>query len=62
MDIRKSNIQYISGCENHECIEIDRHSDIEVVMIDKEVKLLEDCIVDIYINYLKKLTLKVLIN
>lgn len=57
MDIRKSNIQYISGCENHECIEIDRHSDIEVVMIDKEVKLLEDCIVDIY-KLLEKIDIK----
>ena len=57
MDIRKLNIQYISGCENHECIEIDRHSDIEVVMIDKEVKLLEDCIVDIY-KLLEKIDIK----
>jgi hypothetical protein len=48
MDIRKLNIQYISGCENHECIEIDRHSDTEIVMVDKEVKLMEECIVDIY--------------
>jgi hypothetical protein len=57
MDIRKLNIQYISGCDTHEFIEIDRHSDIEVVMIDKEVKLLEDCIVDIY-RILEKFDLK----
>jgi hypothetical protein len=57
MDIRKLNIQYISGCDTHECIEIDRHSDIEVVMIDKEVKLLEDCIVDIY-KLLEKIDIK----
>ena len=50
MDIeRKKNILYLAGMEKHECIEIQRNSNnLEVVMVEKEVKLLEECVVDLY--------------
>ena len=50
MDIeRKKNILYLAGMEKHECIEIQRDTkNFEVVMVEKEVKLLEECVVDLY--------------
>ena len=55
---RKKNILYLAGMDKHECIEIQRDTEnLEVVMIDKEVKLLEDCLVDIY-KQLEKIDLK----
>lgn len=50
MDIeRKKNILYLAGMEKHECIEIQRNSNnLEVIMVEKEVKLLEECVVDLY--------------
>ena len=50
MDIeRKKNILYIAGMEKHECIEIQRDTkNLEVIMVEKEVKLLEECVVDLY--------------
>jgi hypothetical protein len=52
MDInieRKKNILYLAGMEKHECIEIQRDTKtFEVVMVEKEVKLLEQCVVDLY--------------
>ena len=50
MDIeRKKNILYLAGMEKHECIEIQRNAkNMEVVMVEKEVKLLEECVVDLY--------------
>jgi hypothetical protein len=59
MDIeRKKNIIFLAGSDSHECIEIQRDSaSIEVVNIDKEVKLMEDCLVDIY-KLLEKIDIK----
>jgi len=59
MDIeRKKNIIFLAGSDSHECIEIQRDSaNIEVVNIDKEVKLLEECITDIY-KQLEKIDIK----
>jgi hypothetical protein len=59
MDIeRKKNIIFLAGSDSHECIEIQRDSaNIEVVNIDKEVKLMEDCLVDIY-KLLEKIDIK----
>ena len=50
MDIeRKRNILYLAGMEKHECIEIQRDTkNLEVIMVEKEVKLLEECVVDLY--------------
>lgn len=50
MDIeRKKNILYLAGMEKHECIEIQRDTkNLEVIMVEKEVKLLEECVVDLY--------------
>ena len=50
MDIeRKKNILYLAGMEKHECIEIQRDTkNFEVIMVEKEVKLLEECVVDLY--------------
>jgi hypothetical protein len=50
MDIeRKKNIIYLAGMEKHECIEIQRDTkNLEVIMVEKEVKLLEECVVDLY--------------
>ena len=50
MDIeRKKNILYIAGMDKHECIEIQRNTkNMEVVMVEKEVKLLEECVVNLY--------------
>ena len=50
MDIeRKKNILYLAGKDKHECIEIQRDTEnMEVVMVEKEVKLHEECLVDIY--------------
>jgi hypothetical protein len=60
MDIeRKKNIIFLAGSDSHECIEIQRDSaSIEVVNIDKEVKLMEECLVDIY-KILDKLKQKI---
>ena len=60
MDIeRKKNIIFLAGSDSHECIEIQRDSaSIEVANIDKEVKLMEECLVDIY-KILDKLKLKI---
>ena len=59
MDIeRKKNIIFLAGSDSHECIEIQKDSaNIEVVNIDKEVKLLEECITDIY-KQLEKIDIK----
>jgi hypothetical protein len=43
----KKNILFLAGMDNHECIEIQRDTG-DLVMIDKEVNVLEDCLVDIY--------------
>jgi hypothetical protein len=49
MEERKKNILYIAGMEKHECIEIQRDTkNLEVIMVEKEVKLLEECVVDLY--------------
>ncbi len=50
MDIeRKKNILYLAAADKHECIEIQRDTkNLEVIMVEKEVKLLEECVVDIY--------------
>ena len=59
MDIeRKKNILFLAGSDTHECIEIQRGTDnLEVVMVDKHCKLMEDCLVDIY-KQLEKIDLK----
>lgn len=46
---RKQNIIFLAGVDTPECIEIQRDSEnVEVVIVDKEVKLLEECLVDLY--------------
>ena len=70
MDIeRKKNILFLAGCDTHECIEFQREfetedlevrkgmKDLEIIIVDKHCKLLEDCIVDIY-RILEKFDLK----
>ena len=58
MDIdRKNNILFLAGSDTHECIEIQRGTDYEVIMNDKHCKLMEDCLVDIY-KQLEKIDLK----
>ena len=70
MDIeRKKNIIFLAGMDNHECIELQRDfnienlevnkymKDLEVIVVEKEVKLLEECIVDIY-KLLEKIDIK----
>jgi hypothetical protein len=60
MDIeRKKNILFLAGSDTHECIEIQRGTEnLEVVMVDKHCKLMEDCLVDIYKQLEKILDLK----
>ncbi len=59
MDIeRKKNILFLSGCDTHECIEIQRDTEnLEVIMNDKHCKLIEECLVDIY-KQLEKIDIK----
>ncbi len=61
MDIeRKKNILFLAGCDTHECIEFQREfetedlevrkgmKDLEIIIVDKHCKLMEECIIDIY--------------